>query len=380
MATGHAYHHAASRRASRGTSTTAIASAPLQLVTTLRSPEPRASGRAVILHARGGMRHEPRDRSAMQDVVESHRRRAACSAPGRSRSPRSPASEPGHPRSSARTASTAPARSTATPAPRAGRGRRGRLRAGPRSPASSSSRPPRPARAPPGRRPPAASTASSAWAISTSAAASTAELVFHGRARREHGEQRLGDVQHERRDPAPPRRWDREDGARELQGRASAGELVEVAAALGELPELLGDDAGEHRAAPSRAGTASAAAAAIDEPHPAGRAKVAGYSSSSSSTRRSARRRAFASAPAFRIASTALSSAATGSTAAVAGSPRSTCDPLGSDAIISAGTGRNARDASSGAAWSGVSCVFKSRPLRQKSPSSTRSYKTVVTR
>jgi hypothetical protein len=44
----------------------------------------------------------------------------------------------------------------------------------------------------------------------------------------------MGDVQHERRGRAP----DHEHGARELHGRASAGE---VAAVLAELPERLGD-------------------------------------------------------------------------------------------------------------------------------------------
>ena len=51
----------------------------------------------------------------------------------------------------------------------------------------------------------------------------------------------LGDVS----TSAAVERQDREHGARELHGRASAGELVEVAAALGEPPELLGDVAGE---------------------------------------------------------------------------------------------------------------------------------------
>lgn len=49
-------------------------------------------------------------------------------------------------------------------------------------------------------------------------------------------------------------RQDRDHGAHELHGRASARELFEVAAALGELPELLGDVAGEHRVACSEPG------------------------------------------------------------------------------------------------------------------------------
>lgn len=55
---------------------------------------------------------------------------------------------------------------------------------------------------------------------------------------------------------------------------------------------------------------------------------IAGYSSNSSSILRSARRRAFASAPERRISNTASSSAATGSATACSSSAASRCTPL----------------------------------------------------
>jgi hypothetical protein len=51
-------------------------------------------------------------------------------------------------------------------------------------------------------------------------------------------------------------RRDREHGARELYERASAGERSRLPPPLAELPERLGDGAGEHRAACSKPGRA----------------------------------------------------------------------------------------------------------------------------